>query len=261
MLRVPLLRNLADTKEAIASFDEVLNSDPNNVDALLMKARIRLHEGNYSESAKYYEQALAQNPKDTMILTELRQIFSNYTYEYSKAIEIDLKLVQMNPDNKNQMMLAEDYIKMGKYANGRKLAIQIMKEVPENRIRRHSILKLLILSSYLLEGNSNKGNEYLTEFINYYKEQENFVIPEEEWNFNGLIKAKDTSKLSKNTKSLLSDTIELLKGSNKDKLFASIAANSVDDLQIAHRKIIKKTKQKFTIFLAAGVIALSVFQL
>ena len=69
-----------------------------------------------------------------------------------------------------------------------------------------------------MEGDSIKGNEQLSNFLRYYKEQESFKIEEDEWNFEGLIKAVNPNSTVWYTKTILIDLIDLLRGKgDRDK--------------------------------------------
>ena len=45
------------------------------------------------------------SPNDMAILAELREIYSNHTYEYDKALENALKLNQKNHDSLTEIMV------------------------------------------------------------------------------------------------------------------------------------------------------------
>ena len=173
-----------------------------------------------------FNKILAFDPANISALDSLHLLYSNYTFEFDKSLPIAMKLFEIQPTPERKMVLAEDFIKTGKYKRGRQLAFEVKKEIPENKIRRQSIIRFLILSSYLMEGDSIKGNEQLSNFLRYYKEQESFKIEEDEWNFEGLIKAVNPNSTVWYTKTILIDLIDLLRGKgDRDKILARLAAN------------------------------------
>ena len=193
--------------------------------------------GKYDEAAELFNKILAFDPANISALDSLHLLYSNYTFEFDKSLPIAMKLFEIQPTPERKMVLAEDFIKTGKYKRGRELAFEVKKEIPENKIRRQSIIRFLILSSYLMEGDSIKGNEQLSNFLSYYEEQESFKIEEDEWNFEGLIKAVNPKSSVSYTKTILIDLIDLLRGKgDRGKILARLAANiSESRLQISRR--------------------------
>ena len=173
---------------------------------------------------RLFNKILAFDPANISALDSLHLLYSNYTFEFDKSLPIAMKLFEIQPTPERKMVLAEDFIKSGKYKRGRELAFEVKREIPENKIRRQSIIRFLILSSYLMEGDSIKGNEQLSDFLRYYKEQESFKI-EDEWNFEGLIKAVNPNSTVWYTKTILIDLIDLLRGKgDRGKILARLGS-------------------------------------
>ena len=234
------LTNIGKYEEAIKSYDRVLEIDENNADALYNKANLLIAigkydaaaAGKYDAAARLLNRILAANPNEIRALDSLRQLYSNYTFEFDKALSTATKLFKIQPTPETKTMLAEDFIKSGKYKKGRELAIEAKSETPENKIKRQCTIRLLILLSYFLEDNIIKGKKQLFDFLNYYRELEYFEIDENEWNFNGLIKAINVNSSNSITKLILTDLIELLRAKRgRDKILARLATN-ISNLQI-----------------------------
>jgi tetratricopeptide (TPR) repeat protein len=201
------LERLARYDEAILSYHRALDINANNIDALYNEANLYLSlgksyqaagkygeaTGKYREAATILNQVLVYDSNNIRALESLHQLYSNYTFEFDKSLSTAKKLFDLQPNPERKIMLAEDFIKSGKYKKGRQLALEAKKEVPWEKIKRQCIIRLLILSSYLLEGDSVKGNRELADFINFYEILENFKIDENEWNFNGLVRAINAS--------------------------------------------------------------------
>jgi YVTN family beta-propeller protein len=231
------LERLGKYDEAILCYNKVIEIDANNTDAIYNKAHLMIEDRKYDEAAELFNKILAFDPANISALDSLHLLYSNYTFEFDKSLSTAMKLFEIQPTPERKMVLAEDFIKTGKYKRGRELALEAKKEIPENKIRRQSIIRLLILSSYLMEGDSIKGNEQLSNFLSYYKEQESFKIEEDEWNFEGLIKAVNPNSTVSYTKTILIDLIDLLRGKgDRGKILARLAANiSESRLQISRR--------------------------
>jgi tetratricopeptide (TPR) repeat protein/DNA-binding beta-propeller fold protein YncE len=227
--------------EAIKSYDRVLEIDANNTDVLYKKAHLMISLDKYDEAAGVFKKIIDSNPANISALESLHELYSNKTFEFDKSLSIAKKLYDMEnePDKKTRkkIVLAEDFIKTGKYSKGIELALEAKRESLSSKIRRQSIIRFLMLSSYLLEGNSIRGSKQLVDFLNYYKELEDFEIDEKEWNFSGLIKVITSSSIKPHTKRILMDLIDLLRGKgHKDKILARLATNISDiSLQITRR--------------------------
>jgi tetratricopeptide (TPR) repeat protein len=209
-----VLERLGKYDEAILSYHRVLDIDANNSNALYNEANLCLSLGKSYESAgKSYEAArkyheainvfnciIAFDSNNIPTLESLRQLYSNYTFEFDKSLLTAKKLFDLQPDPERKTMLAEDFIKIGKYKKGRELALEVNGEIQWEKIKGRAAvagqctIRLIILASYLLEDDSAKGNKELLDFLNYYKELKTFKIEENEWNFNGLIKAINDTK-------------------------------------------------------------------
>ena len=84
---------------------------------------------------------------------------------------------------------------MGKNKKGRELAMESKKEFPPENIKGQSCARLLVLTSYFLEGNTVKGNEKLVNFLRFYEALQNFKVEEKKWNFKRLNKAIDNRSI------------------------------------------------------------------
>ena len=156
-------------------------------------------------------------------------------------MDIDAKLLAIESTALRKAKLAEDLIKVGKNKKGRHLAFEAKRDIPQEKIKRQSCVRLLILSSYFLEGNSIKGNEELVDFLRFYEVLENFKVEEKDWNFNGLIKAINSQSSNSTSKQILTDIIDLLRGKgNREKILSKLLSNVSDSgIQIGHKALCK----------------------
>ena len=241
------LERLGRYEEAISCYDNVIRIDPNNIDAWYHKGCLLLNSGNYAEAENYYKHAYDLTKVDHLnhykisILVALRELYSNHTYQFDKSLKISQNLSEIEPASERMAMLAEDYIKTRSYSKGRECSLQALKDTPSSRIRIQSIIRLLILTSYMMEGNFTNGNKRLAEFIEYYKELEDFKVDEDQWSFDGLIYSiNKNNSVSLETKSILVDLIDLLRGRKvKDKILSRMVKDFLTTNANLQHKIFK----------------------
>ena len=216
------LVNMGKFGEAIKCYDKAIEIKPDLIDASFNKGRVLLSIGNYPEAKRYFNQTHSNipslDPRNVFALQGLHLIYSNYTYEFDQALLTAHKLLKIESSWENNAKLAEDLVKIGRYEEGRKVARQSLDETPAVQIKRQSILRFLVLASYLLKGDSNNGNKELLQFLEYYKNlEDDFRIEETVWVFNGMINAIDNAKINLHTKEALKDIVNLLQGKGEQK--------------------------------------------
>jgi YVTN family beta-propeller protein len=289
------LEKLGKYDDAIQIFDLIIVKNPNFIDTIIKKGDIFMILGNYQAAEKSYSDALKRDPHNISALNELHRLYSNYTFEYDKAIFVNKRLLKnlsvsqtQNSDKQNNYIykksqrknniqtnqenslieenldttisLSEDFIKNGNYKQGREIAKETIKEIPNESIRRQIIIKFLIIVSYLLQGKKDEGISELNKFLTYYRNLDIDVkIEENQWNFKGLINAINKNKdIDGSTKTILRNLIDLLNGfTDSYKILLKITAENIEkiDKRKIHKKIILTAI--ISVVVAAPLIALA----
>ena len=245
------LEGLGRFDEAIQSYDKVLEIDEKNIDALYNKSNAHhvlgryqeaegksdLSQNSYREAIGGLEKIIGLESTNVRALILLRELFSNYIFEYNRALDVDAKLLSIESTALWKSKFAEDLIKVGKNGKGRQIAFEAKSDIPPEQIKRQSCVRLLILSSYFLEGNSIRGNEELVDFLKFYEKLENLKVEDKEWNFNGLIKVINIQSINSTSKQILTNIIDLLRGKgNREKILSKLLPNVSDSgVQIGHK--------------------------
>jgi tetratricopeptide (TPR) repeat protein len=191
---------------------------------------------NYPKAEEHYNDALKKDPKNVAALVNLSFLYSEYMFDlpdhFKKSLDISKQIIQIHPDSfESRSELIEDLIQVGEYEEARKYAQNVIDtEGSDKPYERNSdflnaihtldrsgyqiLNRFFKLCSYMLERNNEKeAEEALKEFISYYRRLGNdFRIKEEQWIFNGLVKAIEQSSASSITKFLLFSLINLLAG-------------------------------------------------
>jgi cytochrome c-type biogenesis protein CcmH/NrfG len=99
----------ADTPEArIAAFEQRLQEDPNDVEALLGLATIYQNDGQLTVAAAYLEQVIVIDPSQKDVYMRLANIYlNNDVLDYESAKTVLIKLTSLDPDN------PDVYLKLG----------------------------------------------------------------------------------------------------------------------------------------------------
>jgi YVTN family beta-propeller protein len=251
------LEGLDNYEEAIKLFNQAIENDPNNLDALNNKADALIIMREYEEAQGCYMKVLQIDPKNLVALVGLHLLYSNYTFEFDRAISIAQRLLMIQDIPKFKSYLASDLICSGRFRKGRGIAKKLAYLLPEGGIKGELIARFLVLISYFLQGNKHKGNAEATKLIGYYRDLDvNVVIQERErlWSSKGLINTiRSNKKIDPNTKSVLYQFIELLQGERYNKTLKTIAKSFDEALK-------EKRKQRDTslkILLSLSIVGIA----
>ncbi|KAF5431337.1 Tetratricopeptide (TPR) repeat [Candidatus Methanophagaceae archaeon] len=197
--------------EALECSANAIEHNPNDPYPLILKGNILRATGDYSEAEHCYNEALTMDQKNIEALVGLRFIYSDFTYEFDKALQIACRVLEINPDFVEKINIAEILIKLGRYEEGRKYALQAINETQDTVYK--GIIGFLISSSYLLEGDTTKGGNELATFLDdYMGPNGDFKVEEGRWIFRGLINVISESNANLQTKFLLLTLIDLIQG-------------------------------------------------
>ncbi|HSF49297.1 MAG TPA: tetratricopeptide repeat protein, partial [Nitrososphaeraceae archaeon] len=225
------LEKLGKYDDAIQLFDLIIEKNPPfTIDTIIKKGDIFMKLENYQAAEKSYNDALKYDPHNIPALNKLHTLYSNYTFQYDKAISVSQLLLEnlsvsqtQNSDKlinyvytksqrkKNiqakqkkllneeildaKFLLSEDFIKNSNYKQGRKIAKETIKDIPKESIKRQIITRFLIIASYLLQGKKDEGILELDKFLTYYRNLDiDIKIEENQWNFKGIINAINENK-------------------------------------------------------------------
>jgi YVTN family beta-propeller protein len=200
-------------------YHEAIEINPKNIEALNAKGYALERLGRYEEAIKIFSLVREGNPSYGIpALTELNKIYSNYTFQYDKAIDINEQLLKnlSDPETKidNKLLLAQNLISNNNYEQGRKVAKEVIKVIPKQAIVKQLITRFLVLVSYFLQGRKYDGKVELVKFLAYYRSLSiEIKIEESQWNFKGLVNSiQNNKKIDPSTKTILHNVINLLYG-------------------------------------------------
>jgi tetratricopeptide (TPR) repeat protein len=203
--------------EAITCYDKAIELNTNFALSWNNKGQVLNRMEIYDEAIICIDRALNINPNYhtawTSKSTSLLGIGNLSEARYCLNMSINLSLKNFEKLGiEDQITLAENLIKVERCEEGRKYLSQAMSETDDTALQ--SIIRFLILSSRVIDGDSTNFLLELPSFIEYYLDREpDFKIGEEYWDFSGLgniIKSK--SDIDSEEKILLLTLIDLLNG-------------------------------------------------
>ena len=205
------LQKLKQYEGAIECSTKAIELNPTHPYSWIVKGYNLRAIGDYSEAEKCYQRALTLDSKNIDALEGLRLIYSDFKYEYDKALQLARRVLEINPGFSAKTSIAENLIKVGNYEEGRKYALQALNETQDTVYQCN--IRFFIFSSYLLEGDTTNGDKEFKNFRDYYEKQnEDFKVEEEQWSFRGLINVINKSNTNLQTKFLLITLIDLIQG-------------------------------------------------
>jgi len=208
------LERLGKYDEAIKCYDAIIAIDAKNIDAWNSRGSALISSKNYGQAIKSYTKSLEIDSENKNAIAGLRSLYSDYVYDFSKALEQSTKLIKLEDSILSRMSLVENLVKMQKYSESRKEATKILnKKEDEVNITNKVILKFLILCSFTLENDEIRTGKELNSFILLIRNLANdFKIDKDTWVFNGMLHAILNSSINIQSKFLLSTLIDLMVG-------------------------------------------------
>jgi tetratricopeptide (TPR) repeat protein len=220
-LKGEALKRMGKNDEARESFKKAIeiisdieydtsDPDPWIISKFILKGEIFFALEDYSEAKYYFNRVLTLDKYNLDALHNLALIYTDHTYEYHEALEIDRRLLEIDPEDVSAKLgIIEDLIEIGEFKNARKLASRYSKDFKESA--DHKIIDFFLLTSYLLEGNASEGNRLLQVFFEKYLKFEKEIIIRD-MVFDGLINFINNYKTNLGIKFLLIAILDLLQG-------------------------------------------------
>jgi tetratricopeptide (TPR) repeat protein len=117
--------NLGNPKEAMISFEKILETHPNHIDALIKKGNMLGKIGKYQQAIECYDTVLLQNKVNILALVN-KGLAHHYIEQYEAAIHCYDMVLGINPKSTTSLYnKASSLVKVGRIGEG----LQILGDV------------------------------------------------------------------------------------------------------------------------------------
>lgn len=117
--------NLGNPKEAMISFEKILETHPNHIDALIKKGNMLGKIGKYQQAIECYDMVLLQNKVNILALVN-KGLAHHYIEQYEAAIHCYDMVLGINPKSTTSLYnKASSLVKVGRIGEG----LQILGDV------------------------------------------------------------------------------------------------------------------------------------
>lgn len=142
--------------EAIKNFEEALKIEPENPEALTLKAKVYSLISNYNSAISLLEEAIASDSTYSPAYKELSDVYSNIN-NYSKAAEYYLKYINKSETNNEKLKRYASILYLNK--DYRK-AIDILEELVSKDPDNSSLVRILAYSYFKLDDIENSKSYF-----------------------------------------------------------------------------------------------------
>ena len=119
--------NLGNPKEAMISFEKILKTQPNHVDALIKKGNILGKIGRYPQAIECYDMVLLQDKVNILALVN-KGLAYHYIQEYEAAICCYDMVLGINPKSTTALYnKASSLVKLGRVGEGLRILSDVAK--------------------------------------------------------------------------------------------------------------------------------------
>jgi tetratricopeptide (TPR) repeat protein len=174
---------------------------------LLIKGKKAYDERDYKAAEQYYEKVLNdpnQNYKRCALIN-LGVLYGEHSQEFSKAVDVNRKLITLDENTESKTNLAESLLKDGQYKEARECALSVVNAPKHTSGERDNTY--MLYPDTLDENGYETINTFFTLCSYLLDGSGNFKIENKQWLFIGLKKAINNSKASDKTKNALLDVI------------------------------------------------------
>ena len=119
--------NLGNPKEAMISFEKILEMQPNHIDALIKKGNILGKIGRYPQAIECYDMVLLQDKANILALVN-KGLAHHYIQEYEAAILCYDMVLGINPKSTTALYnKASSLVKVGRIDEGLEILGDVAK--------------------------------------------------------------------------------------------------------------------------------------
>ena len=159
------LKSIGEYAKAIESYQQILQEDPENYQAVMELAQVYAWNQEYDRSIQYYNMLLGKNSRDYDALLGKAQVLS-WAGEYNRAEDLYIIVIEAVPDYLDAYLgLANVYLWDSKYHEALGLLKKLEEENPENQ----EVTKK-IFDTYYAKGDFKSARAYYQKLVRLDRE-------------------------------------------------------------------------------------------
>ncbi len=140
-----------DVPRAISLYQQVVRLQPDSVPARTNLAVALAHDGRYQEAILQYQEALKRDPRNSMVRLNLALAWYKQA-DFEKATAELESLRKVHPDGQSLYLLADCYLRLGKYSDAVTLLEPAYRENPADRAVDYALGTALIRTGEIQQG-------------------------------------------------------------------------------------------------------------
>jgi tetratricopeptide (TPR) repeat protein len=224
-----LLTKIGKRDESILCFDKAIAIDKSQILPWTNKAITLRELKRYPAAEECLRNALeiATDEDDKIeLLMQLGSILGDHTWDHEGALQVYQRALEIRSTADVQANIAECLIKLGKYNEGRQVALSTKSD--EKSLA--CILSYLVVVSYALECDGEKFDRSFKDFLKHFenpRDGELIRLTPEEWDYRGLLNIIANKSPDTRTRFLLSLSVDLQIGALDPSKLAFFSLSAV----------------------------------
>ena len=196
-------------EKSLEILEKVSKKLPNSAALWSIKADVYFSLGNMKEAQKAHDKCLEIDNENATFLGSAGHFYGEYLLDIEKSFELLEKAYQIQPkDGTNRLNYAEALVTVGKAQQAYNVATKYLQEC--NEVDKALNAKFISVHALFFLGNKEEGLKKLKDLVMFFGSCPLSIEETNRWSYNKIRKYITTSKLEKNIKKNLTDTIDLL---------------------------------------------------
>jgi tetratricopeptide (TPR) repeat protein len=216
-----VLMELRRFEEAIAECDVAIGIDRESPAPWTNKGFALMQLGNLPESERWLKEAISVVHDPVLPLTNLSLLYSDYSFEEQKGLEVTRRLLQLEPVPTRHVACAELLLRLGDYSGAREEVRAIQPDA--NEVVK-SLGEFMQFASYALEGKLEESSACFAGLMRRFNAEDRKPVTEKEYYFRGLTKRVVEGSAEPMNKFVVLTVLDLLTGKLKWSEFSFHAA-------------------------------------
>jgi tetratricopeptide (TPR) repeat protein len=162
-----VLNELKRFDEGIAECEKAIELDPSSPIPRANKSFAMMQSGRHRECEQFLLESIPVVSDPKMLLMNLSLLYSDFTFEDQKGLDIERRLAGSDSDPNQTVALAELLLRLGNYAEARDQARKVMEVARSGAAR--TVAEFISFAALILDGKYAESHEYFANFLPYFQ--------------------------------------------------------------------------------------------